>query len=79
MNLYWCYDTNDGYAWGLFIVAENPKKARYIYSKSVEVGYADTRYKTEAKDVDCPFSCEVPYDDAGRAFLRKYKAGYHQE
>ena len=50
MKIWWCHELDDYY--GMFVVANTPSKAKYLYSQEVNCKYTDVRYHCVVKDAD---------------------------
>lgn len=50
MKIWWCQELDDDC--GMFVVANTPSKAKYLYSQEAGCQYTDVRYHCVVKDAD---------------------------
>ena len=75
MKIWWCQELDDDC--GMFVVANTPSKAKYLYSQEVNCKYTDVRYHCVVKDADAYKEETLP--DTKDIVLQRHGLHYFNE
>ena len=75
MKIWWCQELDDDC--GMFVVANTPSKAKYLYSQEAGCQYTDVRYHCVVKDADAYKEETLP--DTKDIVLQRHGLHYFDE
>ena len=75
MKIWWCQELDEDF--GMFVAANAPSKAKYLYSQEAECRYTDVRYHCVVKDAD--IDVEETLSDTKDMVLQRHGLHYLNE